>query len=284
MSFFEQRAADTPGPTCYRHPGRPATLRCSNCDRPICTDCMRDSPVGQRCPECAPQRSYVLRDDYLVTKVILAICVVVYLAGMLLDALQPSMGGRGGDELIVNGGLAGAIIQSEPWRLVTSGFLHAGLLHLAFNGFFIWSFGRLLEPVLGPLRFGLLYAAGLAGGSLGAILLTNPFTLTVGASGAAFGLLGATLVLSRVRGIAELQQNLLMIAGINFVLTFTISGISVGGHVGGFAAGLLAGALLFSVFNRDRRAAAASVGGLAVALFVLGFVLSGDTALLATTN
>lgn len=282
MSIFEQRAGEASGHTCYRHPGRVATLRCSNCDRPICTDCMRDSPVGQRCPECAPQRSYVLRDDYVVTKVILAACILVYLAGMVLDALQPSMGGRGGDELIMRGALAGAIVQDEPWRLVSSGFLHAGLLHVAFNSFFIWSFGRLLEPVLGPLRFGLLYAAGLFGGSLGAVLLTDPYTLTVGASGAAFGLLGATLVLSKLRGIAELQQNLLMIAGINFVLTFTISGISVGGHVGGFAAGLLAGWLLFGPLNRDRRAGAAVVGAIAVALAVAGYLASGETALLAS--
>lgn len=273
MSFPSQQP-EPDGKFCYRHSSRPTNISCSNCDRPICEDCMRDSPVGWRCPECAPQRKYALADDYWVTKAVLAICIAVFLIGQVMALGDSTASGiRGDDPLLYDGGLAGIAVPDEPWRLLTAGFLHAGLLHLAFNSFFIWSFGRLLEPALGRLRFGLLYFASLFGGSLGALLLTDPSTLTVGASGAAFGLLGATIVMARLRNIAGLEQNLLFIAGINFVLTFTIGGISVGGHLGGFAVGLLGGWIAFGPLARNRPAVSGILAAALVVLAIAGYLV-----------
>jgi membrane associated rhomboid family serine protease len=156
----------------------------------------------------------------------------------------------------------------EWWRLITSAFLHAGVLHLAFNGILLWRLGQMLEPVVGPGAFLGLAASGMAGGSLGVVGLSwlvvatplggmaaagwilgaGPTTTTVGASGAVFGLMGVVLVLLRRRGIsAWATEEGSMVAGLvilNLVLTFAVPAISVGGHVGGLLAGGLAALLL----------------------------------------
>ena len=144
-------------------------------------------------------------------------------------------------------GLAGNAVATGEWhRIFTGAFLHAGLMHLGFNMYALWLLGKPLEKLIGTFRFALLYFAGLLGGSAGALLLTPGNQLTVGASGAVFGLAAASLVYKR-----ELERQGMYLAGvgimlgINLVLTFVIPGISVGGHLGGIlGGGLLAGCLL----------------------------------------
>jgi membrane associated rhomboid family serine protease len=156
----------------------------------------------------------------------------------------------------------------EWWRPITSAFLHAGFLHLAFNGILLWRLGQMIEPVVGSGAFLGLAASGMAGGSLGVVGLSwlvvatpirtlpaagwilgaGPTTVTVGASGAVFGLMGVVLVLLRRRGIsAWASEEGSMVAGLvilNLVLTFAVPTISVGGHVGGLLAGSGAAMLL----------------------------------------
>jgi membrane associated rhomboid family serine protease len=144
-----------------------------------------------------------------------------------------------------------------------------GFLHIATNMFSLYILGSLLEPAVGKLRFGLIYAVSLLAGSFGALVLT-PNGFTVGASGAIFGLMGAALVVMRNRGISPMESGLGLWIGLNLLITFTIPGISIGGHIGGLIGGALAGAVLFDFRDRVRvppqvpALIAAAIGVLAV--------------------
>lgn len=262
---------------CFRHPRREATLRCSNCERPICTDCARDTPVGYRCPECAPTSKAALADDLMVTKAIIAACVAVYVVQLVLNLSSGGAAGitrSGGDAVFEEGALwAVGVWQGDWWRLFSVGFLHSGILHLALNMWFIWVFGGLLEPALGRLQFGMLYVTSLLGGSVGALALSSATTPTVGASGAAFGLLGAALVIARQRGLNDLASQLMMLAVLNLAISF-VPGISLGGHLGGFLTGLALAALVFGPLQRNRKAMLAITAATAVVLFFAGIVVA----------
>ena len=133
-------------------------------------------------------------------------------------------------------------IHREWYRLVSSGFLHFGFLHIALNMFLLFQLGQMLEPLIGRVRFALVYFAALLGGSAGVMLLNqNVFEQHGGASGAVFGLMGAAAVLLLQRGINPLSTGLGMTLILNLVITFSIPGVSIGGHIGGVVAGALAG-------------------------------------------
>lgn len=272
---------------CYRHPDRETGVACSSCERPICPDCMTTTSVGMRCPECARQTTKVrtaatLRAGPTVTYVLIGVNVLVALAALLDNVLVGggiSLGG--GSVLHALGTVSGeGIAAGEYWRLVTSGFLHYGPLHLLLNMYALYILGGLLEPAIGKLRFALVYFVSLLAGSFGAILLT-PFGDTAGASGAVFGLMGAALIVMRSRGIDPMSTGLPLILGLNLVITFTFAGfISVGGHLGGLAGGLLVGLVLFSL--RDRLGVPAIVPTLLAvglgALAVLGAIAASAAA------
>lgn len=139
------------------------------------------------------------------------------------------------------------VANGEWYRIVTSGFLHSpgSFIHLGFNMYALWVLGPHLEKILGQVRFGLLYFTGLVGGALGITILEST-GITLGASGAIFGLFGAMVVFQHSRGIDPLRSRLTMIIGFNLLITFTIPGISVGGHVGGLFFGFIGGLLLFN--------------------------------------
>ena len=260
--------------TCYRHPDRETGVSCSNCERPICPDCMTTTSVGMRCPECARDRTPVrtiqsLERQPTLTYTLIGINVLVGVAAYLSARSGISFAG---DSL--RGALAVSqvsIAQGEVWRLLSAGFVHAGTLHLAFNMFALYVLGGLLEPAIGKLRFGLIYFVSLLAGSFGALLLTAPNVPTVGASGAVFGMMGAAIVVMRNRGINPMESGLGLWLGLNLAITFLIPGISIGGHIGGLVGGALAAVLLFEVGDRVRlpaivpAAAVALLGGLAVA-------------------
>lgn len=230
--------------TCYRHPDRETAVSCSSCGRPICPDCMTPTPVGMRCPECARQRTRVTRGavtpgraDAPATFILIGLNVVAYLA-----EIASGSGGVSGTSgsVIHNFALQGnGVADGEWYRLVTGGFLHAGLFHIGFNMFALFILGRLLEPAIGTPRFVALYFASLFAGSFGALLLSDPAQLTVGASGAIFGLFGAAFVIARGRRLDTIASELGLILLINLALTFGISGISIGGHLGGLAGGIV---------------------------------------------
>jgi membrane associated rhomboid family serine protease len=264
---------------CYRHPKRETGVRCSNCERPICPDCMTSTPVGMRCPDCARQSTRArtmssvrsATDEPSLTYLLIGINVLVGLGSLLGGASATGGGGLGGSTLLADGALSRtAIEQGDYWRLVTAGFLHAGFFHLLFNMFALYILGSMLEPAIGRLRFGLIYFVALLCGSLGA-LIAQPHGLTVGASGAIFGLMAAAAVVARNRGLGLMESGLGIWIGLNLLITFTIPNISIGGHIGGLVGGGLAALVLVELGERVRLPDAAAtivcaaLGAIAVA-------------------
>ncbi len=279
--------------TCARHPGRPAVTVCARCDRPTCAEDLVVAPVGYHCVDCVrgapPVRRLGDRAGTPATRGLVGAIAVV--------AALTSFGAVG-----VRGfALIPALVAAEPWRLITSALLHAGLLHLGLNALLLWQLGQALEPRVGPRGMVGLAAAGMAGGGLGVVTLawltvatpladvpllgwvlaTGPGSATVGASGAVFGLMGAVLGIHRRRGVdprsTPTGAAVTSLVGVNLVLTFAIPSISVGGHVGGLIAGFLAGLLV----PPDPRARARAGGGptlLAAALLVISVVVASDLA------
>ena len=271
--------------TCYRHPGRETNVACSNCDRPICPDCMTSTPVGMRCPECARQRTKVKnpvgvagRSDAPATYAIIAICVAAFLAELAGGGASSF---EGGGKIIREGGLtAGAVADGEVYRIVTSAFLHAGLLHIGFNMFALYILGTLLEPAIGSARFVGIYAVSVLGGALGALLL-DPEQLTVGASGGIFGLMSSAFLIARHRGLDELASQIGFFVVINLVITISVPNISLGGHLGGLIGGALA-ALLVNQLERRRLPNAKVIE--AVGLIVLCAIAFGGALLAADSG
>ena len=229
--------------TCYRHPDREAPLRCTRCDRPICLEDAIDAPVGFLCPDDARQSARVRRvtaaSSGSVTKGLTALLVVVFV-------LQEV----GLGQLTQRGLTFGPLVaEGEWWRVVTGGFLHGGLLHIGFNGYLLYQLGMMLEPNLGRSRFLAIYTAGLAGGSVGVLLLSWSAP-TLGASGAVFGLMGAAMVLLHRRGINPWQTSIGSLVLLNLVITFLIPRVSIGGHLGGLAGGALAALVLAATSDR----------------------------------
>jgi membrane associated rhomboid family serine protease len=173
---------------------------------------MTATPVGMRCPDCAgsKQRVQTLRSlhvDPVATYVLIGICVLLYF-GTTTGGSWLTGGGQGGSSAFYDLALFRPSIglNHEYWRLLTSGFLHAGLLHIAFNMYALYWLGNMLEPMLGHARFVALYLAALLCGSLGALLASGAGTVTVGASGAVFGLMGAAFIFQRSSGVNGMQS------------------------------------------------------------------------------
>ena len=221
---------------------------------------MNTASVGFHCPECAKsgrQRVYQGTAAFtraagqpIVTQVLIGINVAVFLVGLAVGEVK----------FRIDYGLLGAgFLNGQPigvdagewYRIFTSAFLHAGFIHLAFNMLVLWMLGQMLEASLGKVSFLALYLTSLVAGSFG-VLILDPQALTVGASGAVFGLMGAAIVMQRASGINPWQSGIGSLVVINLVLTFLIPNISIGGHLGGLVGGLAAGALLVYLRNHFR--------------------------------
>jgi membrane associated rhomboid family serine protease len=266
--------------TCYRHPDRETGVSCSSCGRPICPDCMTPTPVGMRCPECASQRTRVVQGvgrpegfaQTPATYVLIAINVIVYLI-----EIATGSGGLFREQLsqfVVDFGLFGPFVaEGELYRLVTSGFLHASIIHIGFNMFLLLVLGRLLEPALGTPRFLALYFASLLAGSCGA-LVVEPDALTLGASGAVFGLAGAVFVIARGRGMDALAGEIGFLIVFNLIFSFVAPRISIGGHIGGLVGGILCALVIVAgergMFGPARRPAEFLAMAAVAVLAVLG--------------
>ncbi len=281
--------------TCYRHPNRETAVSCSSCGRPICPECMTPTPVGMRCPECANQRTRVVRNPtgtpsglsahlstYPATMILIAINVIVY-------AIELAGGGGGGkglfNELGVEriydmGGLFGPAVSElgQWWRVVTAGFVHVSLIHIGFNMYLLFILGRLMEPSIGTPRFVVLYFASLLAGSFVSLLI-EPNTVGAGASGAIFGVLGATFIIARGRRLDAVAGQIGGLILLNLVFTFADGHISIGAHIGGLICGVLCG-FLIAAGERGMLGESSARGRLAVelaamgALGVLSFVLA----------
>jgi membrane associated rhomboid family serine protease len=289
---------------CYRHPDRETRLSCAECGRPICYECMHYTPVGQRCPEHAGQPVGIrkatvpiqravtgvgARRVNAVTIALIAINVAVYLAELAAGGTTSGTGNWifSHGALLVNGVTQNGNVFPVPahsaapgfhlvglahgqwWRLLTAAFLHYGPFHLAINMYSLYLGGTLLEHLIGRWRFALLYLASGVAGSAGAVLW-SPNQVTLGASGAIFGVFGGLFVLERRGNIATGGQ----IAGlivINLIFTFALSSfISVGGHVGG----LIGGVAIMGLLTQFRRRSVFASFGVAAAVVVASVVLA----------
>ena len=213
---------------------------------------MTTTPVGMRCPECAKQGTKVMRLREMaavprVTYTLIAINVVAFLT----EQGQFTLFGSTIYGSVIEEGIlyrSAIAVNHEYWRLVSAGFLHENLLHIAFNMYLLYLLGRMLEPAIGSVRFAAVYFTALLAGSFGALLATGAPSL--GASGAVFGLMGAMVVELRARRLSVMESGIGGLILINLILSFSLANISVGAHVGGLIGGALAGLALRAAGDR----------------------------------
>ena len=292
---FGERVEYGPDDVCYRHPSTHSFTLCQRCGRTICSECQVVSAVGVLCPECVKQTQpgaakraarsarvtgrRVAALDTPVTYAIVAVNLVVFVLQLLgryffsdevtralwympIYSVPESVS----SQLFSDVGF-------EPWRMLTATFTHSTgfLLHILFNMYALWLFGRNLEQLMGRVQFLVLYLFAGLGGSLAVMLwvYADPSTLivpTVGASGAIFGVLGATVVAFRSAG-ANVASLIALIA-INFGIGLLPgANISWQAHLGGMIVGALTMWLLVS--SRGPRKRTQRI----VSLVVLGAVL-----------
>jgi membrane associated rhomboid family serine protease len=281
---------------CYRHPDRETGLSCSECGRPICYECMTPAAVGIRCPEHSGRPQGIQRVRHTaqrasfeglggyVTRALIGLNVAVYLVQLATGAGISANSGwifeKGAliahSGLFYNGHVIQGVADGAWWRLITAAFLHYGPIHLGMNMLALWWFGAPLEHALGRGRFLLLYVVSGLAGSAGALIVT-PNALTVGASGAIFGILGAAFVLERQGSMVFGGQALMMIV-LNLVFTFAVGNISIGGHIGGLVGGALCMLALsrfgrgHAIYGKPGLVGIAGVVGVGVASVVVAYL------------
>jgi membrane associated rhomboid family serine protease len=215
-----------------------------------------------------------------VTIALIVINVIVFLSeGSFTFSGGPT--GKVYEEGALFGSLRGfptlGVAHGQWWRIVTSGFMHENLIHIGFNMYVLYILGQMLEPALGRLKFGTIYAVSLLCGSFGALLVT-PHSPTVGASGAVFGLMGAAAVEMRARQIPVMQSGVGGLILLNLVISFALPGISWGGHIGGLIGGAVAMLVLqFGARHRSQALALAGCAAIGVAAFAGSIAISKAT-------
>lgn len=235
-------------PICYRHPNRITGLSCTSCDRPICVACSHDASVGQRCPECAaPQgrtrvvhaRDSLAKPSFQTAPASFSIMTVT--AGIfVLSLLSPE----------VNRWFLEAFAQvnvlvsvGEWWRIFTAALLHGGLMHIAFNMYALYLFGPRLEQQVGTPAFTALYIATAGTGGMTSFMFGSTFQISIGASGAIFGLLGAWIFVAwkmrHTPGGRAMFNQLGVLLAINLALPLFVARIDWRAHIGGLVGGIL---------------------------------------------
>jgi membrane associated rhomboid family serine protease len=250
-------------PVCWWHPRRQTGLSCVRCGRSACPDCLREAAVGYQCIDCTqsgqPRRrpvtsraaSGALSARPVVTPVLIALNVLLYaITSVQADsALNNDTAKLFGDWVLWPRAIAGA---GEWWRLVASGFLHFGPIHLAANMISLWVIGRDMERLFGKARFTAIYLVSLLGGGVSVYLFDGSNQVTAGASGAIYGLLGGVLV-----AVLRLRLNpmpaIAMIV-LNLIITVSIPNISLLGHLGGLVTGAVVTAAIIYAPAKSRSA------------------------------
>ncbi len=253
-------------PTCYRHPDRETGIRCTRCERPICPECMVSASVGFQCPECvrngsgtghAPGASRprnlaggtIVTDTRLLTKILIGINLAVFVVGQIRPSFLNDLilvGKWPPTPFVPTEGVA----EGQWYLLFTSMFAHEAIWHIAFNMMSLWWLGGPLEAALGRTRYLALYiVSGLAGSAL-TYMLASPTSGSLGASGAIFGLFGATAVLTRRLNYD--MRPIIALLVINLIFTFGMSNIAWQAHVGGLVGGVVIGYAMVHA-PRERR-------------------------------
>ena len=279
---------------CYRHPNEVTRIHCTRCGRPICPRCMIPAPVGHHCPECVdearrefrvgPRRRTRQLTGLSMTNLLLATIVGMFVVEIIVTrggilSLSSGLGGKQAFDLgaLFPPAVAGLrpFHTSQYWRLITPMFLHANLLHIAFNGWALVIFGRFVESTFGRTRFLLIYFVTGFVASCTSYTFGPVAQLGVGASGAIVGLLGAFIAYNfRRRHLSLAQGNLrwaLMLIVLNAILGASFHGIDNWAHGGGLVSGLLAGTFAEGVGTGETRRASRVLGF--VALIAIGVVM-----------
>ena len=258
---------------CYKHPDRETGVSCQRCDRYICPDCATPGAVGYLCPEDAGVKSTVVKANFQkslmqlmpVTLLFMSINIIVFAFQMLDSTLT--------DTLLY----AKYPGYSTLERALTSSFAHStkDLLHILFNMWSLFIVGRILEPILGKLKFIILYFISLFGGILGVLFLAAPMTSVVGASGAIFGLMAALIIV--LRAMKSDARQIMLLVGINFFLSFS-PGIAWQAHVGGFIAGGLV-TLVYAKFRKPNEQSTLYILVAVIAVALAGLWIYGNNLL-----
>ena len=266
--------ARNPDNFCYRHPDRQSFIICQRCGRTVCSECQTQAAVGVHCPECvrearesAPRTSRGTRTRLkrsmapssgvaIVSYTLIGLNVVFFALDFITGgSLYPWLAYRGD------------FTESQPWRMLTSAFMHASVLHLLFNMYSLFIFGPVIEHAVGRVRFAVLYLLAAFGGSL-AVLLLAPNQAVVGASGAIFGLLGAFFIIQRRLGGNNTQ--ILVLIGLNVVFGFIVPNVAWQAHLGGLIVGAAVAAVYMATRHRSKKAIQiAAVIGIAAALVAI---------------
>jgi membrane associated rhomboid family serine protease len=232
--------------TCFHHHDRATGRHCTRCGRPACAECLHQAAVGSQCWECIKaarpptgervRRSIAAR-PLLATQTLIALNVLMFLYTNGFNDVRNT-------RLFNYAQTAFYVDHGESWRLVTAGFVHFGIVHIAFNMFALYIIGQVLEPAIGPWRFGAIYFAALLAGSLGA-MIANPLVYTGGASGAVFGVGAAATVAMTRRGVRFWDTGFGPLLLLNLAFGFFIANISIGDHIGGMVGGAICAAAIF---------------------------------------
>lgn len=264
---------------CHRHPDREAYISCQRCERLICPECMREAAVGFQCPSCIAEGAKTIRAPRTVAGGVLsgregAVSMVIIGLNVLAFLIQLATGDRA-SEIYQRGAMQGeAVAEGDVWRLLTSAFLHAGVLHILFNMYALYLFGPFVERALGTWRFIVAYLTMAVFSSAFVYVLADPLTVTIGASGAVFGLLGIALVLL-VRAKQDVRTLLVLLA-INAFIS-TQGNISWEGHLGGFISGCLLGlAFAYAPRRRKQLVQVLAIGSMWVAIVATIVVRTGQ--------
>lgn len=237
-----------------------------------CVQCGRQLPglgFGKRiCPWCKQHEAAQRGEDtqyqrietapwsrsqsssMIVTQVIFGANVAVFI-GMVLSIGGTMLSDPPGQALVAWGANFGPqTVGGQWWRLLTCLFVHGGLLHIAFNMWCLWDLGRLAEAVYGHWTFAVVYFLCGLSASIGSVLW-NPVVLSVGASGAIFGIAGALIAsfylgeFSLPRGaISGMLRSVVVFVAFNLFFGAMIAHVDNAAHVGGLVMGLLLGALI----------------------------------------
>ena len=196
----------------------------------------------------------------IITYILIALCVIIYGADLLL-----------GNALTLLGANYGPLVKDgQIWRIITCVFLHAGIFHLVCNMYALYVVGPRVEDFFGKIKFLLIYLISGICGSLLSIGL-NDKVVSVGASGAIFGLFGALLYFGYAyRGYigAMVKSQILPVVFLNLMLSFMIPGIDMWGHIGGLIGGVISSYMLGTIENKKY-----SISNICLFLVYIGFLI-----------
>lgn len=262
-----ESAPARPQDSCFRHPGRQSFILCQRCHRTICPDCAVEAPVGFHCVECVrdaqrqfkktqpgfvtkTQRWFTLSDTP-VTFLLIGFMTIIWLLQEAFPIITdlflyaPMYTNFAMIDMYSN-------VHYEPWRMLTSAFLHGGFMHLAMNMLSIFLIGRALEQMFGRTRYLTLFVISGLGGSLAVQLLSAPNVAVVGASGAIYGMLGAYFLIAK-QLTGRINPGLIFILGLNLFYGFTVPGISWEAHIGGLVTGALVAVIYLGLGRRRHK-------------------------------